>query len=252
MFWDVSAIKGYSIRGSNGSLGSVSDLLFDDTTWMARWLVVDTGHWLSRRKVLLPVSALRKANPERRELVVDLTTKQVENSPDIETHKPVARQVEVNIYEVYGLEPYWGGGLYPISNAMAVPFAAPLAPDERAAEARGIADAERSKDDPHLRSIDAVSGYRIHASDGEIGHVEDFVLEDDDWTIRYLEVDTRNWWPGRHVLIQPKLVAEINWGERHIRLNATRQKVKDSPPYDPTITVDGAYADKIHTYYDGF
>ena len=104
-------------------------------------------------------------------------------------------------------------------------------------------------DDPHLRSIEAVTGYHIHASDGEIGHVEDFLVEDADWSIHYLVVDTKNWWPGKKVLISPRLAREIDWTDRLVNLDVDRQKVKDSPPYDASTTVDWAYENHFHNYY---
>jgi hypothetical protein len=107
----------------------------------------------------------------------------------------------------------------------------------------------RRNDDPHLRSIEAVTGYHIHASDGEIGHVEDFLVDDAGWGIRYITVDTKNWWPGKRVLISPRSVREIDWADRLIQLDVNRQKVKDGPPYDTSITVDGAYDETFLTYY---
>ena len=252
MLWDASAVRGYSISGSDGSIGSVSDILFDDDHWKARWLVVETGGWCAGRKVLLPVSALGKPNPSLHAIGVKLTMQQVKDSPDIDTQRPVSRQAEADIHGHYGLQSHWGGGVYPINNGIAVPPLAPRPPGAVEKELRAMAEERREREDPHLRSVEAVTGYRIHATDGEIGHVEDFLFEDADWTVRYLEVATRNWWPGKRVLIFPRLVREIDWAERLVHLKVSRQSVQDSPPYDPSITIDGAYAEKFQTYYGGF
>ena len=253
MHWNATAIKGFLILGSDGSLGTATDLLFEDRLWAIRWLAVDTGHWLSGRKVLLPASVLDKPNPSLRELSVHLTKRQIEQSPDIDAHRPVSRQIEIDLHRLYALDPYWTGGIHPLSNAMALPFAMPLAPDERDFnDAPVITRDAQAADDPHLRSVHALSGYRIHASDGQIGHIQDVVFDDGDWTIRHLEVDTRNWWPGRHVLIEPKLVTHIDAEARSVLLSVTRETVRESPPYDPATTVNGAYAEKIHAYYAGF
>jgi hypothetical protein len=107
----------------------------------------------------------------------------------------------------------------------------------------------RSDDDPHLRSIEAVTGYHIHASDGEIGHVEDFLIEDADWSIRYLAVDTKNWWPGEKVLISPRSASDIDWTNKLVNLNVDRQRVKDSPAYDASTMVDQAFDERFLTYY---
>ena len=133
-----------------------------------------------------------------------------------------------------------------MESGMATPVVAPL---YRKTRDPGRADAQSKEGDPHLRSIAAVTGYHIHASDGEIGHVEDFLVDEAGWNIRYIKVDTRNWWPGERVLISPYSVREIDWSGRFVHINVNRQTVKDSPPYDPGITIDGAYEEKFLTYY---
>jgi hypothetical protein len=248
MLWDASAINGYAIEASDGQLGTVSDLLFDDFGWIIRWLVVDTGHWLPGRKVLLPLSALGQPDRALRHFPVKLTMQQVKDSPDIDTDQPVSRQIESDLYGYYGWGPYWGSNTF-LSNAMATPFVPPLYQSESKPLEPGSVDARPNQGDPHLRSISAIAGYHIHATDGMIGHVEDLLVDVAGWHIRYLTVDTRNWWPGKKVLISPFTVREIDWAERLIHLNVNRQKVKDGPEYDPTITVDGAYNDKFLTYY---
>ena len=246
MLRNASAINGYAIAASDGRLGTVSDFLFDDASWLIRWLVVDTGNWLSGRKVLLPPSVLGHLDPSGQEFSVRLTMQQVKDSPDIETDRAVSRQMETNIYDYYGWSPYWGTGFYMSGNGyMAGTMAAP-GPRPREAD---IADAPRSHEDPHLRSIAAVTGYHIHASDGEIGHVEDFLVDDADWSIHYLVVDTKNWWPAKKVLILPRSAREIDWKGKLVNLDVDRQRVKDSPAYDASTTIDRAYAEKFHTYY---
>ena len=129
------------------------------------------------------------------------------------------------------------------------PCAVSPVPESRLLE-EDIAAAQRSNDDPHLRSIEAVTGYHIHASDGEIGHVKDFLVEDADWSIQYLVVDTQNWWPGKKVLISPRSVREIDWTDNLVNLNVDRQRVKDSPAYDASTMVDRAYERHFHSHYD--
>lgn len=249
MLWNLSGINGYPITARDGQLGSVSDILFDDTNWLVRWLVVDTGHWLPGRKVLLPPSVVRHIDSKEQQVLVDLTMQQVEDSPNTDTDRPVSRQIETNIYNFYGWSPYWGNGLftdpygYVEGDAMAVPsLELPL----RDAD---VAEIECGEDDPHLRSINAVTGYHIHATDGEIGHVADFILEDADWSIRYLVVDTKNWWPGRKVLISPRLAHEIDWTNQLVNLDVDRKKVEDRPAYDASAMADHAYDDAFLTYY---
>ena len=253
MLRNTSAIDGYFIAASDGHLGTVSDFLFDDVSWLVRWLVVDTGSWLSGRKVLLPAFALGHLDAERREFAVRLTMQQVKDSPDIDTMRPVSRQVEANIYDYYGWSPYWNTGLYMGGYGFGYGGGAmaPLPLQGSSRREEDIAAARRSDDDPHLRSIEAIIGYHIHASDGEIGHLNDFLIEDADWSIHYLIVDTKNWWPGKKVLVSPRSIQEIDWTDNLVNINVDRQKVKDSPAYDVSATVDRDYEKHFHSYYDG-
>ena len=254
MLRNATAIKGYAIAASDGHLGTVSDFLFDDVTWLVRWLVVDTGTWLSGRKVLLPAFALGHLDPARNEFSIRLTKQEVKDSPNIDTKRPVSRQMEANVYDYYGWSPYWTSGFYMGGYAYGFDYGGsttgPIPVRESTLREENIAASRRSDDDPHLRSIEEVVGYHIHADDGQIGHVEDFLMEEGDWSIHYLVVDTKNWWPGKKVLVSPRSVTEIDWNDRLVNINVNRQRVKDSPAYDRATTVDRTYEQKYHNYYD--
>jgi len=249
MLRNTSAINGYSIEAIDGQIGTVSDFLFDDATWLVRWLVVHTGSWLSGRKVLLPSSVLGHINPEKQEFSVRLTMQDVKESPDVDTEQPVSRQMESLVYDHYGWSPYWGTDFYigGSGDMSGVLEASPYLDVER--HQAGVTDALRLGGDPHLRSVKAVTGYNIRASDGDIGHVEDFLMQEADWSIHYLVVDTKNWWPGKKVLISPRSVREIDWTSGIVSLNVDRQRVKDSPAYEPAIPVDRIFERKFHNYY---
>jgi hypothetical protein len=257
MLWNASAIKGYAISASDGKIGTINDVLFDDTSWLARWLVVDTGNWLSGRKVLLPSSALGHVDATQEVCSIKLTVQKIKDSPDIATDRPVSRQMESSLYGHYGYSPYWNSGYgymggigylggygYMGGPGGAMPITLGMRPHENE-----ISDAELDRLDVHLRSIDAVTGYHIHASDGHIGHVEDFLIDDSDWSIRYLVVDTKNWWPGKTVLISPRPVAEIDWTDRVVSINLPRNKLQAGPAYDASMTIDSAFDEKFQTYY---
>jgi hypothetical protein len=251
MLWNASGIIGYSISASDGELGTVSDLLFDDATWQIRWVVVDTRHWLLGRKVVLPTSVLGHPHPIDRIFPVRLTKQQIKDSPDIDTEKPVSRQMESNIYDYYGWTPYWGSGFFLGGfdghyQGGAIASTPALEPGTIEAEHR---DRRQTPRDQHLRSVEAVTGYHLHALDGEIGHVEDFLIEDADWSIHFLLVDTRNWWPGQKVLISPHTVHKVDWVASQVDLTVDRQRVRNSPAYDPTMTVDRAYENHYRGYY---
>jgi hypothetical protein len=214
-------------------------------------VVVDTGNWLSGRKVLLPAFVLGHPHPQERAFPVRLTMQQVKDSPDIDTHQPVSRQMEANVFDYYGWSPYWGsgyflGGFDGIYGGGAIASSPAVEPGYRETERRVDA---RSSRDPHLRSVHAVTGYHIHADDGEIGHVEDFLVEEGDWSVHFLVVDTRKWWPGQKVLISPRSALKIDWVASQVNLAVSRQKVKDSPAYNPSMTVDRAYEKHYHSYY---
>lgn len=248
MLWNASTIKGYAIVASDGRLGTVNDFFFDDASWMVRWLVVDTGNWLSGRKVLLPPVALGHPDPTEHEFPVRLTKQQVKASPDVDSDRPVSRQMETDIYDYYGWTPYWGG--FYMAGYDSVPgVVAESAYREAQRREEQLAETRRRDEDPHLRSIKEVTGYHIRVIDGDIGHVEDFLVDDTDWSVRYFVVDTKNWWPGKKVLISPAFAREIDWPDRLVYLTVNRQKVKDSPAYDATMTVDQAYEKQLHAYY---
>ena len=244
----LSALKGYAIEASDGRMGSVGDFLFDDRSWKVRWLVVDTGTWLTERKVLLHPSAVKRAEHQRKAFAVKLTKAQVEGSPSILQDQPVSAQMERHLYDYYGWDPLWSDG-YPGANAIAAPFSAP--PYFGFGSPREPADvaADRPDGDPHLRSVAEVTGYHIHAADGEIGHLENFLIHSASWGIAYMIVDTRNWWPGKHVLMSPHAVKRIDWSEHHIELNVTRDKVKASPPWDPAALMNQPAMQRLDAHY---
>jgi sporulation protein YlmC with PRC-barrel domain len=251
MLLAISALKGYAIEATDGQIGSIGDFLFDDRTWQVRWLVVDTGGWLSGRQVLVHPSAIGPAELNQNRLPVNLTKAQVEGSPGVLQGQPISRSTEDKLFSYYSWDPLWSGGGYlgPGIGAMAPmlespaefgfgmqPNIADIVPDEHDA-------------DPKRRSVAEVTGCHIHASDGEIGHVENFIMDSDTWTIRYLIVATRNWWPGQHLLISPTGVEEINWMGRQVKLNVTRDQVKASPPWDPLAMINQDYVTRLHRHY---
>jgi len=250
MFWNASALNGFTIEATDGAIGTVNDLLFDDHNWTIRWLIVETGSWFSKRKVLLPLSALGKPDEETRRFTVHLTRQQVKDSPDVDTNQPVSRHKEAHVYNYYDWNPYWTSGFAPMSNAIATPTVMPFPGDniEPRYQNNGT-DAVQDDGDPHLRSAHAVIGYHIGATDGDIGHVEDFLVDDETWRLRYMTVDTKNWLPGERVLLPVRMIGEIDWYTKIISVNIDGEKVKSSPPYDPLMTSDGPFNERAHQYF---
>ncbi len=249
MLIKASSINGFTIAATDGTIGTVSDLLFDDASWTVRWLVVETGNWLSNRQVLLPAVALGHPDMTARSFPVRRTMAEVKSSPDVDTHLPVSRQYEVSSYNYYGLDPYWGTGEYMggygyWNGMLAMPPAPPTTPrrDE-------IDRMKRNADDPHLRSVAVLRGYHIHATDGEIGHLADFLIDDGDWSLRYLVIDTSNWWQGKEVLISPKSTQDIRWTEQLIYLGVNRDRIRNSPDYDPFNPPSPAFDASMADHY---
>jgi hypothetical protein len=246
MLRHTSDIKGYSIGAEDGQIGSVVDFLFDDRAWLVRWLVVDVGHILPGRKVLLPPMVLGHVNHVGRQFAVRLTMQEVKDSPDIDTDKSVSRQMEGRVYDYYGWNPYWNSGVYMGGYG----FAGGLGASMMASP--GYPDVDRNPEpvgDRHLRSDREVRGYHIHTAEGEIGHLADVLVDDTDWSLRYLVVDTGNWWPGRKVLVSSTAVRSVDWTDRLVNLTVSRQAVKDSPAYDGSEATDRAFEDRFHDYY---
>ena len=246
-----AALKGFAIEGNDGKIGTVSDFLFDDSTWKIRWMVADTGTWLTGRKILIHPSAIAPPDHRRAELSVRLSRQQVQDSPESHDDAPVSRQMEQGLYGHYGWNPLWGGGNYLGSYPYGMGAAFERSPSRGGAD---LIEAERSgsladEGDPHLRSLTAVVGYHIQAKDGPIGHVENFLVDDATWRIRYLIIDRKNWWPGQHVLMSPSAVREISWSERGVMLRVTCDQVRSSPAWDPAVIIDEDYEKRLHGHY---
>ncbi len=257
MLQTLKQFHDYGIGAADGVIGHVKDLYLDDKAWVVRYLVVETGGWLSSRKVLISPIGIGDPDRAKRLLPVSSTKEQVRNSPDFDSEKPVTRQHEIEYSGYYGYPYYWGGmgywgaGMYPymmtagyggISASRAVPQEGQNAPVR--------AEASRDENaDPHLRSCAAITGYDVHASDGDIGHVAGMLFDDETWAVRYLIVDTSNWWVGHQMLIAPPWIEGVSWENRKVSVGMTRQAVKDAPIYDPDKGPSRADEAVLHEHY---
>lgn len=259
MLRSMNDLKDYTIRATDGNIGHVKDFYFDDKTWVIRYLVVDTGSWLSSRKVLISPIAIRIPNWRERVLPVSITKEQVRNSPDIDTEKPVSRQHEVEFLSHYNHPFYWGGvGLwgeeaYPglmITGSEGLVMMSRVLP--ASVEDMKTLDAESAEcphDDPGLHSCLEVTGYGIEATDGEIGHVTGFLVDEESWAIRYMIVETGNWWHGHQVLMAPEWIDSVSWLDAKVSVKLTRQTVQDAPLYDHAGELDREQEAAIYRHY---
>jgi hypothetical protein len=242
MFRSMKDLEQYEIGALDGNVGKVTDFYFDDEAWVIRYLVVRTGSWLLDREVLISPISIHHPDWRGRVLPVSITRAQVKGSPDIDTHLPVSRQREMQYLDYYGYPDYWtggglwGAGLYPYAMAPGYASIGPDAAQQALADKRyeSIERAIHRDDDQHLRSCRAVVGYHVHASDGDIGHVAEFLVDEETWAIRYLVVNTSNWWLGHKVLIAPSWVSGIDWAQRRVSIDVGRRLVQEAPPYEST------------------
>jgi len=245
MLTNVTFLKGLAIHATDGELGTVDQFYFDDETWAIRYLTVETGGWLGNRQVLISPFSILHADWQAKRLDVALTKKQVQNSPDINTHQPVSRQQEAAYLGYYGYPFYWGGpylwgpAYYPGTLAL---------PSATSTDVMAEAVSEESTDS-HLRSTEAVTGYHVEATDGEIGHLDGFVVDDEAWAICYLEVATRNWLPGKKVLLSPAWIAHMSWADSKVYAALSREAVKSAPEYLVSRPITRDFEDRLHQHY---
>ena len=244
MLRSTKDLDNYKISATDGEIGHVKDFYFDDDAWAVRYFVVETGTWLSSRKVLISPISVHHPDWLAQTLPVSITKEQVKNSPDIDTDKPVSRQNEEQYLGYYGYPYYWGGGgmwgegLYPYAMVPGYDAGYGLDRAEREREMEAYLRDERARhrnDDPHLRSCKAVTGYHIHATDGDIGHVSGFLVDDETWAIRYLIIDTSNWWIGHKVLVAPAWIKGVQWFDEKVSVDLSRDSIKTAPIYDPAL-----------------
>jgi hypothetical protein len=259
MLRNVKDIEGFAIGATDGVVGHVRDVYFDDEAWVIRYFVVETALRHGNRRVLISPFALGQPNWSEKTVPAAITQAQVENSPDVDTDKPVSRQHEMGYLSYYGYPNYWGGGglwgagVYPdILQAGLDPISVNNA-NIRERSARGGPKSATKPNprptDTHLRSANDVMRYYVQASDGDIGHVQGLLVEDRTWAVRYFIVNTSNWWLGHAVLISPEWIDDVYWAESKLVVSISRQAVKDSPSYDPSAVLDRTQEEALHVHY---
>ncbi len=246
MLRSVRKTKSYGLAAKDGRIGHVEEFYFDDHEWAIRYLVAQAGNWLTGRMVLISPHSLGMPADAEKIIPVDLTQEQIRQCPSPDADRPVSRQFEMDYYKYFGwpyywVGPYlWGPSPYPVLPATAIPDLEP------AAETRDQAQ----RGDPHLRSTDEVSGYHIHARDGMIGHIEDFIFDDRDWSLRFLAMDTRNLWGGKWILLPPSWIKGIHWEDRTLDVHADRDDLRNAPAYDPHHPISDEYARQLARFYE--
>jgi len=243
-------MKRYAIGATDGEIGHVNDLYFDDQNWVVRFLVVDTGTWLLSRKVLISPYCVDKADWKHKRLPVRTTRQQVRDSPDVDTQKPLSRQHQKRFADYYAHPYYWSGdgfwgdGLYmPVTPPLEGPARRPPEPVQE----YPVEPDEQG--DSHLRSCSALVGCHMHATDGDAGRISNMLVDETSWAIRYLVIDTSNWWAGQQVLIPPQWVTQVNWATSTARIKLGCQTIKSSPRYESSDQLNGMQEAMLHRHY---
>jgi hypothetical protein len=228
-------IRGYHLHARDGEIGTLRQVFFDDLGWTTRYFVVHTGSWLLGQDVLIVPAVVTGVDEAGRRLEVDLTREQIRHAPPVGTQPTVSRHYEQEYFRYYDWEPYWNGD--PLFGP--VPPLIPQGSDEGPAEPQN----------PHLRSSDEVTGYRLHAEDGEIGRVSDIILEDPGWAVRYLEVDIGHWLAGKTVLFAPVWIEAIDWSTEEVQVCLSREAIRTAPPYDGSKVIGRDYEVALYKHY---
>ncbi len=238
MYTRLAELKNLTVAARDGEIGRCQDFLFDDEHWTVRYIDVNTGRWLFGRRVLISPASVQMPDLANNRLPVDLSREQIESAPGLDDHQTVSRRHEAELARYYGQIPYWNGvglwglGAYP-SDIMQQQWKTP--------DGAPAADTEED-DSEHLRSASEVTGYKIHAVDGELGAVEDFVVMMDDWSIAFAVLDTARWLPGRTVLLPTGWVTDIRWTDRAFSVGVSRAAIETAPELKEPISAEDVAA----------
>ena len=217
MLHSIQQRYGETLRASDGEIGHVRDFYFDDKNWAVRYLVADTGRWLTGRLVLISPQALGRLHPQGKVLIVNLTREQIEKSPPIDEHKPVSRQHEEEYHRHYGYPynaeswPLWGLAEYPVVAPPPLPAAA-----------------KQREVDSHLRSTRVVNGYNVEASDGAIGEIADFLIDGRRWVLREIVVSSGHWHSGKEIRLPTEKISRISYDKSTVYVNSTKAAVMEA------------------------
>lgn len=242
MLRSLKDLEGYTVSATDGDVGTAVNFLLDDEGWVVRYLVVQTDGFLNRRQVLISPIFFRHADWLRQRFHLAMTMQKVKDGPSVESDAPVSRKQERDYYRYYGYPYYWGAS---------GPWGAGPLPALLAAGSwrETPADDPEKPGDVHLRSAKELRGYHVQGSDDGVGHVEDFIVDDETWEIRYLVIDTRNWWFGKKVLVAPQWASRVSWGDRKVFVDLSRQAIKESPEWNPTDAINREYETRLYDYY---
>ena len=240
MLCTAKSLKSYQLKSLDGEIGTVKEFYFDDQHWTIRYLVANAGTWLISRQVLISPYALLSINTAERNIAINLTKEMIKDSPALDTDKPVSRQFEQDYYGYYGWPTYWSGSF----SWGSLPYI------EHDRAKWGQINPGGKPWDHHLRSTHAVTGYAIQTQTGELGQVEDFIIDDETWAIRYLIINIGTWLSGKRVLISPQWIERVSWADSKVFVNLSRQSIKGSPEFTGESLITRDYEIGLHGHHN--
>jgi sporulation protein YlmC with PRC-barrel domain len=229
-----------NIKTKDGKIGYTRDFLFDENLWVIRYLVADFGKLLTPERILIPRVFIKSPLLEDKLFISVLSQAEIDNCPRPEDHMPISRKYEEEIYKHYNFDPYWSTAFLGTAGSFYPPR--PINIPSK--------DLNEEDLDTSLRSFKEVEGYHVHASDGNIGHIEDLIIDEDDWQIIYAIVDTSNWLPwSKKVLLAIDWMRKISYVKREVKTNLTIETIKNAPEYKPADIIDEVYEKGLHDFY---
>lgn len=240
MLWSIKSLRGYTIKAVDGEIGKTEDFFIDDQQWILSYVVVNTGAWLVGRKVLLSPIAFHQPEWTSHCFPIELTKEQVKNSPDVDLEQPISRQHQEELHNYYDWPYYWAmrRSLHP----------EPIPPVSSPASSNPQLHAQKARNS-HLRSTQEVIGYHIQTTDGDLGHIEDFIVEDELWLIRYVAINTNNWGMGKKYLVSPTNIQHLVWDKKKVYLTLSTQQVQEGLEYNPAEPVNRQHEIRFYDYY---
>lgn len=227
MLASIKAFKHFSLSAVDGDIGSVKDFLFDDREWQIRYMVAESGNWLTGRKVLIAPHSLERPNWEAEKFPVTLTKESIKESPRIEEDAPVSMQTEIALSEFFHWPYYWNAGLFSTPGV----YNNPDGPEE--------IQARMEEMNPHLRSANEVVAYSVQTSDNCLSKINDIMIKSDEWHVRYFIVDTGEWLPGKKVLLTPDSIKDIRAPQRIVVIDLKKAELEQLPEYHPDQPIGG-------------
>ena len=240
MLRSLKELERYKVTASDGDIGHVENFLLDDEHWAVRYLIVETSGFLDGRRVLISPISFREVDWPTKRFHLALTMEKIKNSPSVNTDKPVIRQHELGFYGHYRYAHYWGSSwMWGTGNT----------PGLLANGKWNEASVDDKSEDVHLRSANELRGYHIQGSDEPIGHVEDLIVDDETWAIRYLVIKTNNWLFGKKVLVSPHWATRVSWDERNVYVAMSRQSIMDSPELNGLQNINRDFEARLFKHY---